>query len=1553
MKKFIKCMAALIACIQLVTIPAYALGGEDYTPSYWGTLINQVQFAQIAPGVTEQQLTLLNGSGGRVENFIMEIDLQGTSSVDIVTASYEDSSGYGMSSVRDMAAAAEANGKHVVAAINADYYDMSTGVPLGCFVKDGVEYKSLPDSWFFFGITKDGSAVLGNAGKYKEVKDNLQEALGGQSIIVRDGSPIHVNDQTLMPRCAAGIKADGSVIFMVSDGRQAPYSTGLTLSELADLMAGLGCVDAINLDGGGSATYLSREQGSSELACKNSPSDGNERPVANGFLVVSTAEEDGEFSYASVTPADQTYTPGTEVQMTAEGLDAGGGPAALPEQGLTWKLADESFGTVDETGKVVSSGKEGETEVQLWQGDRMVGSTNIEFANPDTLYFQSSEVSLPFDSDSDLGLCAQYQLRSVILGDGDIAWSIPEGMGTMNGNVLHTSPSGSVSGVITATYVATGLTASLDAQVGQLPVVIYDFEDGLSGWSAGNAGRGEVTSVETVDYASGEPVRFGDQSLKLNFDLTNAQKNVTLGAYAGPAESVNIPGSPKAIGAWIYADEEAQGFWLRCYVYDATGQYKPINFTTESEGINWTGWKYCEASLEGIQGPYTTFPNQMFRMMSLKSGVKGPMTKGSIYIDNVRVVYGASVDDMHPPIIGDISVDGNTYHTSQVSISTSFSEDTSDEYATGMDYTKISIYVDGINYKDVEGVYALNKGQNKVSLEHLSFPDGEHRVDVVVRDNFGNETTKTAYFTVDTGAGTTVSLNRSSDTAPLGGSFPLTLTANEAENIQSVSTTLKVGKDFPVSSVTFGAGFTGTYDYNASKGLLTLDIQSDGTAQGSASLAEIAVSVPATVQEGAELTYNVTKSAVSYQKDMGEHFFGSFMVQPQSIPVTAPYQVEVLSRVVGQDFSVKVTGQDGEAVEGAQVIRRTDSGTEVLGVTDAQGRISVSTVTDSVQSYEIYALKDNGYSFIVKGQSLPALGTAEPFNILANAVENSSTSKNISWMTNPLTSGSEPVLQTAVKSDYEAQGEAAFTSFAGTAGEYTFTGETDIAANGIVRLNSAVASGLTAGETYVYRVGDGTIWSETREFTLPAAGQTSTNFFILGDTQTANTTNLVSVLNALASGSTAYDFGIHVGDMIDDAGRFNQLNAISSAFTSSALNSVDMVRVFGNHEYMGDADASVAKAYYNPPQNGPDVNKGAVYSVEYNNIYIANMGFCSDRATLEAQMEWLREDAAKSDAAWKILVTHQPPYYTNPDGGNGLINELLPSAVDAAGIDFVFSGHDHAYGRTVPLKDGQPNENGTTYFVCGSTGEKYYEAVNDGNFEVFNDEQKPCYLTVSATSGSFTVTALRPDGTVLDTYTKTKTVLEASVSTESARVNEAFEVSVTTSGDVQNVKLFNTNGMNIGLRGKTVTENADGTRTFTLTAALGTVGSGRVLQVVTQDASGAYSDSGVTVSVDIVSAPPAISSFTMPETAVAGRAFAITAVTDESASSIAVYNEFGLKMGLSGLSYEIVDGQKVWTAVMKIGTKGSRTFTASAVNRYGVRSEETRNASISVSYFAA
>jgi len=80
------------------------------------------------------------------------------------------------------------------------------------------------------------------------------------------------------PRTAVGLRADGTWLLVVVDGRQAGKSLGMTIAELAGLMESLGCVDALNLDGGGSSTmYL-------EGRTVNSPSDGQERPVSDAIL---------------------------------------------------------------------------------------------------------------------------------------------------------------------------------------------------------------------------------------------------------------------------------------------------------------------------------------------------------------------------------------------------------------------------------------------------------------------------------------------------------------------------------------------------------------------------------------------------------------------------------------------------------------------------------------------------------------------------------------------------------------------------------------------------------------------------------------------------------------------------------------------------------------------------------------------------------------------------------------------------------------------------------------------------------------------------------------------------------------------------------------------------------------------------------------------------------------------------------------------------------------------------------------------------------------------
>jgi hypothetical protein len=113
----------------------------------------------------------------------------------------------------------------------------------------------------------------------------IRTALGGSPTLVRNGKVEEWPGVRLRhPRTAIGWNQEYFFLVVV-DGRQLRLSAGMTLPELADYMAKLGCHEAMNLDGGGSA------------ACwlygnvVNSPSQGRERPSANGLVVLKTAEQ--------------------------------------------------------------------------------------------------------------------------------------------------------------------------------------------------------------------------------------------------------------------------------------------------------------------------------------------------------------------------------------------------------------------------------------------------------------------------------------------------------------------------------------------------------------------------------------------------------------------------------------------------------------------------------------------------------------------------------------------------------------------------------------------------------------------------------------------------------------------------------------------------------------------------------------------------------------------------------------------------------------------------------------------------------------------------------------------------------------------------------------------------------------------------------------------------------------------------------------------------------------------------------------------------------------
>ncbi len=116
---------------------------------------------------------------------------------------------------------------------------------------------------------------------------DLYNALSGNARLIRDGDilPKPGGDATY-PQAAIGQTADHHLILLVSDGRQPEFSAGMTYREVAEVLAGFGAVDAIALDGGGSATMVMADATGGAPRVLNRPSDGCERAVGNNLAVI-------------------------------------------------------------------------------------------------------------------------------------------------------------------------------------------------------------------------------------------------------------------------------------------------------------------------------------------------------------------------------------------------------------------------------------------------------------------------------------------------------------------------------------------------------------------------------------------------------------------------------------------------------------------------------------------------------------------------------------------------------------------------------------------------------------------------------------------------------------------------------------------------------------------------------------------------------------------------------------------------------------------------------------------------------------------------------------------------------------------------------------------------------------------------------------------------------------------------------------------------------------------------------------------------------------------
>ncbi|XP_071957605.1 N-acetylglucosamine-1-phosphodiester alpha-N-acetylglucosaminidase-like [Antedon mediterranea] len=162
-----------------------------------------------------------------------------------------------------------------IVSMNAGFFNTHTGECLGNIVSGGRRVKNSNGIQnAHFGIKQDGSLVFGYLSE-EDVENTTNpfiQLVGGVGWLLRNGE-VYVDEsikvecdeteetgsakeffEVVSARTAIGSDAEGRVVLVNIDGQTRKF--GVNLRMMAEFLKELGVVDAINLDGGGSATYV-------------------------------------------------------------------------------------------------------------------------------------------------------------------------------------------------------------------------------------------------------------------------------------------------------------------------------------------------------------------------------------------------------------------------------------------------------------------------------------------------------------------------------------------------------------------------------------------------------------------------------------------------------------------------------------------------------------------------------------------------------------------------------------------------------------------------------------------------------------------------------------------------------------------------------------------------------------------------------------------------------------------------------------------------------------------------------------------------------------------------------------------------------------------------------------------------------------------------------------------------------------------------------------------------------------------------------------------------
>ena len=264
-------------------------------------------------------------------------------------------------------------------------------------------------------------------------------------------------------------------------------------------------------------------------------------------------------------------------------------------------------------------------------------------------------------------------------------------------------------------------------------------------------------------------------------------------------------------------------------------------------------------------------------------------------------------------------------------------------------------------------------------------------------------------------------------------------------------------------------------------------------------------------------------------------------------------------------------------------------------------------------------------------------------------------------------------------------------------------------------MHKVTLSGLAAGTTYYYTVGDRTNRSRVCSFSTDPGRGEKVRFLAFADVQASSEANFAQAANVVRTGYEMFPdtaFSVALGDFVNDCTN-EEWNWYFEQF--AFLNDyVSMAPVAGNHEgnlkwFWFDSMFNIGKA-----ENSDSVT-GCYYSFDYGDAHIAVLNSNDMYPMSQQQINWLKNDMNETDATWKIVMMHRSLYsagkHTNKPDSTIMRHMLLP-VIDELDIDLVLGGHEHMYLRTYPVTGEGVVDTDTTYVSEIVVGQEALFAVS-------------------------------------------------------------------------------------------------------------------------------------------------------------------------------------------------------------------------------------------------